>query len=103
MTELSPGRRLASTVCETQVVVVRADDPALELTCGGAPMVPADEASGTTGAPAAGHDRATVVGKRYVDDAGAVEVLCTRSGAGSLATAGGPLALKDAKPLPSSD
>ncbi len=36
--ELKPGTRLRSTVCETQVVVVRAPSEPVELACGGAPL-----------------------------------------------------------------
>jgi hypothetical protein len=52
---------------------------------------------------AADHAAGTVLGKRYVDDEGSLEVLCTKAGAGSLSVDSRPLTLKDAKPLPSSD
>jgi hypothetical protein len=45
----------------------------------------------------------TALGKRYVDAEGTVEILCTKSGAGSLHLDGRPLSLKESKPLPSSD
>ena len=47
--------------------------------------------------------RGTLIGKRYVDAAGTVELLCVKPGKGSLAIAGVALQLKDAKPLPASD
>ena len=103
MSELKPGVQLASVVCAGRVVVVRADDPAVELTCGGVAMVPVEAAGEPTGTPVEGHAGGTTVGKRYVDDAGSLEVLCTKSGAGALAAAGELLGLKAAKPLPSSD
>ena len=43
-----------------------------------------------------------VMGKRYVDDAGA-EVLVTKAGAGTLSVGDTALSLKEAKPLPASD
>lgn len=45
----------------------------------------------------------TVLGKRYVCDEVGLEVLCTKSGIGSLAFDAKPLAEKAAKPLPPSD
>ncbi len=94
------GTRLASQVCDTQVIVVRSAESLDDLRCGGAPMV-------EIGAPRAGElDPAfaggSVMGKRYVDDAGA-EVLVTKPGAGSLSVGVTPLQLKEVKPLPASD
>ena len=43
------------------------------------------------------------MGKRYVDSAGSVELLCVKPGKGSLALDGVVLTVKDAKPLPASD
>jgi hypothetical protein len=103
---LRPGDQLASAVCTTRVVVIRvpaADQPAIE--CGGSPMVagkPAAAPPGERPSPG-GPDTATVIGKRYVDAAGSVELLCTSSGAGALACDGQPMSLKAAKPLPASD
>ncbi len=98
---LRPGDQLASTVCTTRVVVIRvpADRRPL-IECGGSPMV-----AGTPGAKPApgGPDAATHIGKRYVDAAGSVELLCTSSGAGALACDGEPMTFKEAKPLPASD
>jgi hypothetical protein len=45
----------------------------------------------------------TAIGKRYADDATGVELLCTKSGEGTLTLNGQPLQVKGAKPLPSSD
>jgi hypothetical protein len=94
------GTRPASQVCDTQVIVVRSADSLDDLRCGGAPMVALDaERSGELDpAFAAG----TVMGKRYVDEAGA-EVLVTKAGAGTLTVGDTALNLKEAKPLPASD
>jgi hypothetical protein len=49
------------------------------------------------------HADGTLIGKRYADEDVGLELLCTKAGDGSLTIGGEPLALKDAKPLPSSD
>ncbi|MET7475537.1 hypothetical protein ABZT17_14410 [Streptomyces sp. NPDC005648] len=98
---LRPGDQLASTVCTTRVVVVRAPaDPQPALTCGGAPLVAAATAPP---APAGDAEPVTLLGKRYVDGNGVLELLCTSPGAGELACDGVPMTLKAAKPLPASD
>ncbi len=98
---LHAGQRLRSVVCETQVIVTRLSDEAIELECGGSPMV--DLAVETASGEFAASGEPTLIGKRYVDDAQTIEVLCTKGGQGTLSIAGSPLAVKDAKPLPSSD
>ena len=95
---LRPGVQLASAVCSTRVVVVRAQGTP-EIACGGSPMVPADTAKP---APAGG-EAATLIGKRYVDAAETIELLCTASGSGVLSCDGVPMAIKAAKALPASD
>ena len=42
--DLTPGTKLASTVCATEVIIVRPPSQTLALECGGAPMVAAEEA-----------------------------------------------------------
>jgi len=107
---LRPGEQLASTVCATRVAVIRAPAQGRPLiACGGEPMVPAASARppaahGASGANgASGADAATLIGKRYVDAAETVELLCTSSGAGALSCDGAPMTVKAAKPLPASD
>ncbi len=98
---LRPGDQFASTVCTTRVVVIRA--PAGQqpvIACGGSPMVPAATAPPQQ---APGEAGATLIGKRYVDATGTVELLCTSSGAGALSCDGAPMTVKAAKPLPASD
>ena len=78
----------------------RSDD--VELTCGGVTM------TGAGDEPVVGDldDSAaegTLLGKRYVDDDGIMEVLCTKPGDGSLGAGGTLLQLKETKPLPASD
>ena len=98
---LRPGDQLASTVCTTTVIVIRIpQDRQLLIECGGSPMVRAVPG----GKPSAGGTEvATLIGKRYVDAAEAVELLCTASGAGALTCDGEAMTVKAAKPLPASD
>ena len=96
-----PGDQLASAVCTTRIVVVRAPAEGQPvIACGGSPMVPAASAKpvtpGDTGVT-------TLIGKRYVDAEDTLEVLCTSSGAGELVCDGVAMTLKAAKPLPASD
>jgi hypothetical protein len=98
---LRPGDQLASTVCTTRVVVIRAPGERRPLiACDGSPMVPGPVVplSSNDGA-----DAATLIGKRYVDATETVELLCTSSGTGALSCDGAPMTVKAAKPLPASD
>jgi hypothetical protein len=94
------GTRLQSQVCDTQVIVVRSADSLDDLRCGGVAMVAIDGARSGELDPA--FAEGTVMGKRYVDEAGA-EVLVTKAGAGTLSVGETALSLKEAKPLPASD
>ncbi len=101
--ELKAGSRWASAADDTEVIVVKPPGVAgLTLECGGHPMVP----SGTAKPAGLEVDPSllggTAIGKRFAHESG-LEVLCTKAGAGTVAVDGTPLALKDAKPLPSSD
>jgi hypothetical protein len=100
--ELKPGTRFRSQVCETEGVVVKAAR-AGDLTCGGAPVVALDGAVDAGASLDPAHSGGTLLGKRYTDPAGDVEILCTKPGAGSLALDGDDLEIKSAKPLPASD
>lgn len=101
---LNPGARLRSRVCETEVIVVRPPASDLALSCGGVPMAPFDEDITRDAIPASGWDTGSKLGKRYTaeKDTG-LEVLVTKEGKGTLGVDDGPLVLKEAKPLPSSD
>ncbi len=101
--QLRPGSRLRSTVCETEVIAVKAEGEH-DVTCGGAPMADATAPpDGPRGEPAADAADGTQMGKRYVNDDETLELLCTKPGAGSLAADGTALVLKESKPLPASD
>jgi len=96
---MKPGSKLKSSVCNTEVMVIRGSGLVVE--CGGAPM--AEDAPAEKGAVNPDFAAGTNMGKRYVDEAGSVELLCVKAGEGSLSIDGKALQLKDAKPLPSSD
>ena len=100
---LTPGSRWRSSVCTAEVIVVRAPTEPAELRCGGHPMVPigAGPPAGLAAAPE--RSDGSLLGKRYTDETTHLEVLCAKGGMGSLCLDGRPLALKEAKPLPSSD
>lgn len=96
---MKPGTKLKSVVCDTEVMVVRAGDTAIE--CGGLPMTEERPTERKAVNPA--FTEGTKIGKRYVNTAGTVELLCVKPGQGSLSIAGQALKIKDAKPLPASD
>lgn len=96
---MKPGTKLKSAVCNTEVMVIRSGTGQIE--CGGSAMTEA-KADGAD-EPAADHANGTLMGKRYVNVAGTVELLCIKPGKGSLSLDGVALTVKDAKPLPASD
>ncbi len=100
--ELKAGTQLKSAVGTAEVVVIRAPDESVTLTSGGRPMVAKDD-DATPGDIAPGSEGSVLLGKRYVDEAGTIEILCTKPGNGALALDGKVLEVKSAKPLPSSD
>jgi len=85
-----------------EVIVIRAPQSEVELTCGGEALVPGDELTAGGGA-AAGCEGETLLGKRYAHPDSGLELLCTKGGAGTLAVGGAALEIKAAKSLPSSD
>lgn len=96
---MKPGSKLKSQVCDTEVMVIRCGEGQIE--CGGVPM--AAERAGEPCGLSEAFSGGTLMGKRYVDAAGAFELLCVKPGKGSLAVNGAALTIKDAKPLPASD
>jgi hypothetical protein len=102
MTEIAAGKRLRSHACGTEVIVVRAPDQPVELTCGGSPMT-AEAAPAAAAAPKPAAGEAAQLGKRYIDEATGLELLCTKPGSEVPAADGRPLTIKTAKPLPASD
>lgn len=99
----APGSRFRSAVCDVEVIVIKAPSTPLDLRCGGHEMVPMGSAvpEGLKAMP--GFDNGTQIGKRYVDESGELELLCTKGGTSSLSLGETVLEMKEAKPLPSSD
>ncbi|WP_024795266.1 hypothetical protein [Tomitella biformata] len=100
---LKSGSRLRSQVCATEVIVVRASESNAPLKCGGHAMIDIGETPAADLAIVAGLQDGSLLGKRYTDDDATVEILVTKPGEGSLALGDATLAVKTAKPLPSSD
>jgi hypothetical protein len=103
VTELKTGGRYRSQVCDTEFIVVRPLPGDIDLTCGGHPVIDIKAEPDGGCALQEGADGGSLLGKRYTDASGKLELLVTKSGKGTLALEGEPLALKDAKPLPASD
>ncbi len=99
--QLTPGTRLKSGACDTEVIVVKAPSQDLVITCGGSPMAAPGEENSAELSP--GLNSGTQLGKRYVNEDETLEILCTKSGEGSLSIGDSPLKVKEAKPLPASD
>ena len=98
---LKVGQALHSVVDATSVIVVKAPETELTITCGGREMATGRPETLQDALP--GAQDGTQIGKRYADDELGVELLCTKAGTGTLAVNGAALPLKDAKPLPASD
>ena len=96
---MKPGTKLKSAVCDTEVMVIKGSNIAVD--CGGKAM--ADAAPAEKAAIDSNFAEGTKMGKRYVNGDGTVELLCVKAGKGSLSIGGEPLQIKDSKPLPSSD
>ncbi|MFT4125972.1 MAG: hypothetical protein QM662_07040 [Gordonia sp. (in: high G+C Gram-positive bacteria)] len=100
---LKPGQSLASAVDATAIIVVRAPDQEITITCGGVAMTEGRQGSGDGSAIDPAHRGGSILGKRYVADDLGLELLCTKPGDGQLAADGVTLVIKAAKPLPASD
>lgn len=101
MAQLKPGSRVRSAVCDTEIMVIAAPAGDIDVTCGGAPVI--ELGAEVRGALADDAAEGTQLGKRYTNEAGDLELLCTKPGKGSLGVAGTLLVIKGAKPLPASD
>ena len=103
MATLKAGTRIRSAVCATEVMVIQAPDGDLDIRCGGAPVIPIGEEPPADAQIDPNMKSGTQIGKRYVNEGGDLELLCTKPGEGTLSQGDTPLSLKEAKPLPSSD
>src|ERR1700690_1199429 len=100
---LKPGVRLACGACPTEVVVVRAVDRPVSVACGTDALIELSEVPAERPPVGGGADTLVVLGKRYIDADGTIELLCTKAGAGPLICDGEALVIRGTKPLPSSD
>lgn len=100
---LKLGARLISAVCSGELMTVKAPEIDLEVTIGGVATIASAAARDRSASIVAGHDGGTLMGKRYVDGADTIELLCTKAGSGAVAVNGELLQLKEAKALPASD
>jgi hypothetical protein len=103
MRVLKPGLRLKSAVCSTEIMVIRSPGGEALISCGGTEMLAVTEAAPAGAKLDPAHAQGSLIGKRYVDGAEALELLCTKGGEGSVSVDGAPLGIKQAKALPSSD
>ena len=103
MKVLKLGSRHKSAVCDTQVMVIRATAEPVDLRCGGVSMIEMNAEAPAGAALDAGFAAGALIGKRYIDSADKIELLCTKGGQGSLAVSDEALDVKQAKALPSSD
>ena len=101
--ELKPGSRWRSTVCDTELVVVKPPKTEVTLECGGYQVIPHAEARPEGKAIAEDFAGGSQAGKRYADEETGLEVLCTKAGQGTLTIGGRPIGAKEAKKLPASD
>jgi len=100
---ITAGSRWKSAVCNAEIVVVKGPADNATLACGGADMLPMNADKPDGGAPAAGLDSGTLLGKRYGDASSGLEALCTKGGEGALSFDGRLLQQLEARRLPSSD
>ena len=103
MAQLKAGSRWRSAVCKTEVMIVLAPKDEVAVSCGGASLIEIGSEPPNGVSLSADASEGTQIGKRYVNEAGDLELLCTKPGEGSLAVGGAVLTIKGAKPLPSSD
>ena len=101
--DLKPGTRWKSAVCEAEFVVVKPPKGDVSLECGGRPLIPYAQVRAEGGSVDPAHADGCQTGKRFSDGESGIEVLCTKTGAGSLSVNGVALGATQAKKLPSSD
>ena len=102
MSDIKPGLRLKSVVCDTEAMVIKYSGDG-GISCGGAPMIDAKAVAPEKGTASDGFSDGSLVGKRYVDADDTMELLCVKPGAGSMSVGDTLLVEKSAKSLPSSD
>lgn len=100
---MRPGARFRSATGDVEVIVIKAGSAEADLRCGGHAMLAASDPLPDGVQPEPGFDGGTQVGKRYTDETGDIELLCTKGGGAALSMGGVLLHVREAKALPSSD
>ena len=72
---MKPGAKLKSAVCDTEVMVIRGAE--IQVECGGVSM--SDQSAAQRGTIDPAFAQGTKIGKRYVDAAGKIELLCDKN------------------------
>jgi hypothetical protein len=101
--KLRVGQTLTSVVDSTSLVVVRAPEDDVVLTCGSAEMALPGEPTAAGATPEGEPGGGLLIGKRYADETFGLELLCVKGGDYPVAVNGTALAQKNARPLPASD
>ena len=101
MASLTPGTRLKSTVCTTEIMVITAPAEGIDIMCGGEPMN--SDGQGNGGSAHQEHAAGSILGKRYTNEEGGLEILCVKGGEGSLWAGGSAMKVKVATKLPKTD
>ncbi len=101
MPEIKPGTRLKSVVCSGEAMVVKGAGGT--ITCGGVPMIGHQDSHDGSAEADPEHMFQSLIGKRYVNADGTLELLCIKAGDGSFGADGQMLMGKETKRLPSSD
>lgn len=100
---LTPGTRLQSQVCATQMIVIRAGRD-VDLRCGGAPVIPLDAEPDAVLTLDPAFSDGSRLGKRLVSPThDGLEVLVTQAGKGTLTDGPDPLVEREARQLPATD
>ncbi len=102
-TTIKPGTRFRSATGDVEVIVIKAAGAQADLRCGGHAMLATPDALPEPVHPEPGFDGGTQVGKRYTDETGELELLCTKGGDAALSLGDVLLHIREAKALPSSD
>ena len=100
---IKPGARFHSPVCDVEVIVIKAPAAEMDLRCGGQDLLPIGTEPAEQLKAEPGYDGGTLIGKRYTDESGELELLCTKGGTSSLSLGDTLLKVKEPQPLPSSD
>jgi hypothetical protein len=101
--KLKPGQRLKSAVSEAQIMVIKAPAEETRIQCAGVDMLELSAEGAAAPGPESSIEGVLQIGKRYANQTGTLELLCTKGGAGLLSSDEEVLQPRLSKQLPSSD